>query len=55
MPTTMIQREVVVGDTLPDTVIIRKVPRYESYGYAVVNKHRVIVDPRTHRVVEIVQ
>src|SRR5262249_39780040 len=43
VPSTVIERDVVVGDTLPDTVMVRKVPRHETYGYAVVNKQRVIV------------
>ena len=55
MPSTKVEREVVVGDSLPDAVVVRRVPKYDSYGYAVVNDQRVIVDPRTHRVVEIVR
>lgn len=55
IPSATIDRDIVVGETLPNTVLVRKVPKYETYGYAVVNKHRVIVDPRTHRVVEILR
>jgi len=55
IPSVAMDRELVVGDPLPDTVVIRRVPKYDTYGYAVVNKHRVIVDAKTHRVVEIVQ
>jgi hypothetical protein len=31
------------------------VPRYERYRYAVVNDERVIVDPRTRRVIRIIE
>jgi hypothetical protein len=55
IPSTRIERQVVVGETLPDTVVVRRVPNYDSYGYAVVNQQRVIIDPRTHRVVEILR
>jgi len=54
-PSVAIGREVVVGEPLPDAVEIRPVPRYDSYGYAIVNQHRVIVDPRSRRVVEILR
>jgi len=39
---------------LPDTVVLRPVPRYTEYRYAVVNDRRVIVDARTHRIVKII-
>jgi len=55
IPSTSVDGDIVVGETLPDTVMVRKVPKYETYGYAVVNKQRVIVDPQTHRVIEIMR
>ena len=45
---------VVVGEPLPDTVVLRPVPRYTEYRYAVVNDRRVIVEPRTRRIVKII-
>jgi hypothetical protein len=44
---------VVVGEPLPPTVHLRTVPRHTEYRYAVVNDRRVIVEPRTRRVVRI--
>jgi len=44
---------VVVGEPLPPTVELRTVPRHAEYRYAVVNDRRVIVEPRTRRVVRI--
>lgn len=51
----MVQQEVVVGKRIPETVILTPVPSNSHYGYAIVNEQRVIVDPRTHTVVEVVQ
>ena len=42
------------GEPLPDTVVLRPVPRYTEYRYAVVNDRRVIVEPRTRRIVKII-
>src|SRR4249919_395796 len=47
-------RSVVVGEQLPDTVVLRPVPSHAEYNYAVVNERRVIVEPRTRRVVKII-
>jgi hypothetical protein len=45
--------DIVVGTPLPDTVQIIEVPNYDSYGYVVVNKRRVLVDRKSHKVVKI--
>ncbi|MFK4657134.1 hypothetical protein ABIF97_007068 [Bradyrhizobium japonicum] len=50
----VIHERVVVGEPLPPTVVLRPVPNYTEYRYAVVNDRRVIVEPRTRRVVKIV-
>ena len=44
----------VVGEPLPPTVELRTVPQHAEYNYAVVNDRRVIVEPRTRRVVRII-
>ena len=46
--------EVVVGEPLPPTVELRTVPQHTEYRYAVVNDRRVIVEPRTRKVVKII-
>jgi hypothetical protein len=53
-PSVRVQERVVVGEPLPPTVELRTVPRYTEYRYAVVNDQCVIVDPRTRRVVGII-
>ena len=54
-PTVMIQERVVVGEPLPTVVEVRPVPGYPDYRYALVNNERVIVDPRTRRVIRIIE
>jgi hypothetical protein len=50
----VVREQVVVGEPLPPTVELRTVPRHSEYRYAVVNDRRVIVEPRTRRVVRII-
>nr|WP_166466336.1 DUF1236 domain-containing protein [Bradyrhizobium symbiodeficiens]QIP04730.1 DUF1236 domain-containing protein [Bradyrhizobium symbiodeficiens] len=49
----VVEERVVVGEPLPP-VVLRPVPNYTEYRYAVVNDRRVIVEPRTRRVVKII-
>lgn len=53
-PSVVVRERVVVGEPLPPAVELRPVPRYTEYRYAVVNDRRVIVDPRTRRVIKII-
>ena len=53
-PSVTIRERVVVGEPLPETVVLRPVPSYTEYRYAVVNDRRVIVEPRTRRIVKII-
>jgi hypothetical protein len=50
----VVEDRVVVGEPLPATVELRPVPNYTEYRYAVVNDRRVIVEPRTRRVIKII-
>jgi hypothetical protein len=59
-PPVMLQGDLVVGATLPESVVLYPVPAdvYVSadgwaYEYAYVNGHRVVVDPRTRAIVAI--
>lgn len=49
-----VQAEVVVGQPLPQTVVLTPVPEAPDYAYTYVNKRRVIVDPKTYTVVQVV-
>lgn len=53
-PSVTIRERVVVGQPLPSTVELRTVPRHTEYRYAVVNDRRVIVEPRTRKVIRII-
>ena len=53
-PSVVVRERVIVGEPLPAEVELRPVPRYTEYRYAVVNDRRVIVDPRTRRVIKII-
>jgi hypothetical protein len=57
MPTdgVVVQEKVVVGNTLPDTVVVTPVPDDPKYAYGVVNHERVIVQPKTRKVVKVVE
>lgn len=41
------------GEALPDTVVIRKMPNHDDLGYVVTNKRRIIVEPRTRKVIKV--
>src|SRR5882724_1483436 len=50
----VVRERVVVGEPLPPTVELRTVPSHTEYRYAVVNDRRVIVEPRTRKVIKII-
>jgi hypothetical protein len=53
-PSVTVRERLVVGEPLPETVELRPVPRYSEYHYAVVNDRRVIVEPRTRKIIKII-
>lgn len=58
VPSVAYREKVVVGATLPETITYREVPsRYgqTEYRYTVINDHTVLVDPRTRRIVQIIE
>jgi hypothetical protein len=55
IPSVAVQEEIVVGQPLPTTVTLHTVPKYQQYSYAVVNNKRVIVEPRSRKVVKIIE
>lgn len=50
----MVEQEIVVGKPVPEAVVLTTVPDAPQYSYAVVNEQRVIVDPKTRVVVQVV-
>lgn len=53
-PSVTYEQPITVGQPLPQTVTLYPVPGYESYYFAVVNNERVIVDPQTRVVLQVV-
>ena len=53
--TVVVEERVAVGATLPEDVVLEEVPDSDGYAYAFVNDQRVIVEPDSRRVVQIVQ
>ena len=50
----VVRERVVVGEPLPPSVELRVVPNHREYSYAVVNERRVIVEPRTRKVIRVI-
>jgi len=55
VPSVVYDGDVVVGSELPASVEVHTISSSKTYSYTVVNKQRVIVDPQTRRVVEIIE
>ena len=55
VPSVAYEGDVLIGKVIPDSVEIRAVDGYDDYGYTVVNERRVIVDPQTRTVVQILE
>ena len=51
----VVDQPIAVGKPLPREVVLTPIPENQAYAYAVVNEQRVIVDPKTYTVVQIVQ
>ncbi|MGF6172404.1 DUF1236 domain-containing protein [Ensifer sp. 4252] len=54
-PSVVYEGTVVVGEPLPDAVEIYPIPQQPTYGYVVLNEQRVLVDPQSRRVIEVLQ
>ncbi|KRE11602.1 hypothetical protein ASE66_24035 [Bosea sp. Root483D1] len=58
VPSVAYREKVVVGATLPETVTYREVPaKYgkTEYRYTVVNDQTVLVEPKTRKIVQIIE
>lgn len=51
----VVKEKVVVGQPLPDTVVVTPIPDETGYAYAIVNDERVIVEPSTRKVIQVIQ
>lgn len=53
VPSVAYDGDVLIGKVLPQDVEVHVVDGYGDYGYTVVNHRRVVVDPQTHEVIQI--
>ncbi|MBP2560771.1 hypothetical protein J2T08_001449 [Neorhizobium galegae] len=55
VPSVSYQGEIAVGAALPETVEVHTVDGYDDYAYTVVNDRRVIVNPQTRTVIQVLE
>jgi hypothetical protein len=53
--TVVVQEPVAVGAALPAEVLVTPIPDNPKYGYVVMGQQRVIVEPRSRKVVQVIQ
>jgi len=51
----VVKEKVVVGQPLPETVVVTPIPDDPKYAYAIVNDQRVIVEPSSRKVIQVIQ
>ncbi|MBP2446231.1 DUF1236 domain-containing protein [Rhizobium leguminosarum] len=51
----VVKKKVVVGQPLPETVVVTPIPDDPTYAYAVVNDERVIVVPSSRKVIQVIK
>jgi hypothetical protein len=47
--------DVLIGRVIEDPVELYPVDGYEDYSYTIVNERRVIVDPQTRQIIQIIE
>ena len=52
-PTITYEKDVTLGDVIPDNIRLAEVPRYPQYGFVILNTERVIVDAGTRKVIAV--
>ena len=51
----VVEQPIVVGKPVPQEVVLMPVAEDPRYSYTIVNEQRVIVDPQTRTVVQVIQ
>lgn len=51
----VVKERVVVGQPLPGSVVVTPIPDDPSYAYAIVNDERVIVEPSSRKVIQVIK
>lgn len=55
VPSVAYREEIVVGAPVRREVQLRTIPRHKDYRFAVINNKRVIVEPKSRRIIQIVE
>lgn len=55
VPSVVYEGDIVVGEPIPDTVELHTVQGHGDYAYVVVNDRRVIVNPQTRTVIQVLE
>ncbi|MBW6425183.1 DUF1236 domain-containing protein [Rhizobium sp. XQZ8] len=50
----ILEEKVVLGEALPTAVAVKQVPENPKYSCAIVNKQRVIVEPSSRKVIQVI-
>ena len=53
--TYVVKKKIIVGNTLPDDVVLETVPDNDAYAYTVINDRRVIVQRDNRAIVRIIE
>ncbi|TAX67165.1 DUF1236 domain-containing protein (plasmid) [Rhizobium ruizarguesonis] len=51
----VVKEKVVVGQPLPEIMVVTPIPDDPKYAYAIVNDQRVIVEPSSRKVIQVIQ
>jgi Protein of unknown function (DUF1236) len=54
-PAARYSGQVVVGEALPEDVMVYPVPKYDDYSYTIVGKRRVIIDRHTRKIIRVIE
>ncbi|MCV9967723.1 DUF1236 domain-containing protein [Pararhizobium sp. BT-229] len=54
-PSVTFEGDIAVGTTLPDTVEIHTIPDQAEYSCVILNNKRVLVNPKTRAVIEVIE
>lgn len=54
-PTLSLNQGMSIGKSLPESVEVHPIPKHETYRYALVDGHRVIVDAVSRKIVYVIQ
>jgi len=52
---TRVKHQIAVGESLSDSVELHPIPKHETYRYAVIDGHRLVVDATSRKIVYVIQ